>query len=42
MGLGVFIAKNLIENINGQISFYNSTKGNAVVEILFKGSILKT
>ncbi len=41
MGLGIFIAKNLIENVNGKIRFYNSSKGNAVVEILFKGSILK-
>jgi two-component system sensor histidine kinase RegB len=42
MGLGIFIAKNLIENVNGKIHFYNSSNGNAVVEILFKGSILKT
>jgi signal transduction histidine kinase len=42
MGLGIFIAKNLIENVNGKIFFYNSLNGNAVVEILFKGSILKT
>ena len=41
MGLGIFIAKNLIENVNGKIQFYNSSNGNAVVEILFKGSILK-
>ena len=41
MGLGIFIAKNLIENVNGKIQFYNSLNGNAVVEILFKGSILK-
>ena len=40
MGLGIFIAKNLIENVNGEIHFYNSSNGNAVVEILFKGSIL--
>ena len=40
MGLGIFIAKNLIENVDGKINFYNSSKGNAVVEILFKGSIL--
>ena len=40
MGLGIFIAKNLIENVNGKIIFYNSTNGNAVVEILFKRSIL--
>ena len=42
MGLGIFIAKNLIENINGKIFFYNSKSGNAVVEILLKGSILET
>ena len=42
MGLGIFIAKNLIENVNGKMFFYNSSNGNAVVEILFKGSILKT
>ena len=40
MGLGIFIAKSLIENVNGKIFFYNSLNGNAVVEILFKGSIL--
>ena len=42
MGLGIFIAKNLIENVNGKIHFYNSSNGNAVVEILFEGSILET
>ncbi len=42
MGLGIFIAKNLIENVNGKIIFYNSSSGNAVVEILFKQSILKS
>ena len=42
MGLGIFIAKNLIENVNGKMNFFNSSKGNAVVEILFKVSILKT
>ena len=42
MGLGIFIAKHLIENINGKMHFYNSSNGNAVVEILFKESILKT
>ncbi len=41
MGLGIFIAKNLIENINGKVLFYNSESGSAVVEIIFKGSILK-
>ena len=42
MGLGIFISKNLIENVNGKMHFYNSSNGNAVVEILFKKSILKT
>ncbi|MBD1147253.1 ActS/PrrB/RegB family redox-sensitive histidine kinase [Pelagibacterales bacterium SAG-MED31] len=41
MGLGIFIAKNLIENVGGRIYFYNSSSGNAVVEIFLKGSILK-
>ena len=36
------IAKNLIENVNGKMRFYNSTNGNAVVEILFNESILNT
>ena len=40
MGLGIFIAKNLIENVNGKIIFYNSMNGKAVVEIKFKESIL--
>ena len=30
--LGIFIAKNLIENMGGKI-FYNSKENNAVVEI---------
>ena len=42
MGLGIFIAKNLIENVNGSIFFYNSLSGNATVEIFFKGSILES
>ncbi len=42
MGLGIFIAKNLIENVNGRIVFYNSLKGQAVVEIFIKGSILES
>ena len=42
MGLGIFIAKHLIENVNGRITFYNSLTGNAVVEIFFKKSILET
>ncbi len=40
MGLGIFIAKNLIENMNGKILFYNSNQGHAVVEITFNKSIL--
>ena len=42
MGLGIFIAKNLIENIGGDISFYNSKKGDASVEIIINRSILYT
>ena len=40
MGLGIFIAKNLIENMGGNLSFYNSNDNNAVVEIAFDNSIL--
>ena len=40
MGLGIFIAKNLIENMGGNISLYNSKDENAVVEITFDNSIL--
>ncbi len=40
MGLGIFIAKNLIENMGGKISFYNSIENNAIVEIIFDNSIL--
>jgi len=40
MGLGIFIAKNLIENMGGNIDFYNSNDDNAVVEITFDNSIL--
>ena len=40
MGLGIFIAKNLIENMGGNINFYNSKDGKAVVEITFDNSIL--
>jgi len=39
MGLGIFIAKNLIENMRGNIIFYNSNNG-AVVEIKFHKTIL--
>ena len=41
MGLGIFIAKNLIENMGGNIEFYNSKDSFAVVEIIFDNSILK-
>ena len=40
MGLGIFIAKNLIENMGGTIQFYNSKQNYAVVEIKFDNSIL--
>ena len=40
MGLGIFITKNLIENMGGNIKFYNSKDDNAVVEIVFENSIL--
>ena len=40
MGLGIFIAKNLIENMGGKIEFFNSADNKAVVEINFKNSIL--
>ncbi len=40
MGLGIFIAKNLIENMGGSINFYNSKEDNAIVEIIFDNSIL--
>ncbi len=33
MGLGIFIAINLIKNLNGEIIFYNSKDNNAIVEI---------
>jgi len=40
MGLGIFIAKNLIENMGGKLDFYNTKDHNAVVEINFDNSIL--
>ena len=40
MGLGIFIAKNLIENMKGSIIFYNSINNGAVVEIKFDKAIL--
>ena len=40
MGLGIFIAKNLIENMKGNIIFYNSNNSSAVVEINFDKTIL--
>ena len=33
MGLGIFISKNLIENLGGTLLFYNSKENNAIVEI---------
>ena len=42
MGLGIFIAKNLIENMGGNIRFYNDNNSQAIVEIKFKKSILFT
>ncbi len=39
MGLGIFISKNLIENMGGKLVFYNSKDENAVVEIVFDNSI---
>ena len=40
MGLGIFIAKNLIENIGGNIKFYNKSDNlGSVVEILLKKNI---
>jgi len=41
MGLGIFIAKNLIENMGGNLSFYNSKDNHAIVEIIFDNSILE-
>ena len=40
MGLGIFISKNLIENMGGNIRFFNSKDNCAVVEIHFQNSIL--
>ena len=40
MGLGIFIAKNLIENMKGNIVFYNSINNGEVVEIKFDKTIL--
>ena len=40
MGLGIFIAKNLIENMGGKLSFFNSKDSHAIVEITFDNSIL--
>ncbi len=40
MGLGIFIAKNLIENMGGNLTFYNNKDDNAIVEISFDNSIL--
>jgi len=40
LGLGIFIAKNLIENMKGSIVFFNSVNNTAVVEIKFNKTIL--
>ena len=40
MGLGIFISKNLIENMGGDLKLYNSRENKAVVEITFNNSIL--
>ena len=40
MGLGIFISKNLIENMGGNIQIYNSKENFPVVEISFDNSIL--
>jgi two-component system, sensor histidine kinase RegB len=40
MGLGIFIAKNLVENMKGNINFYNSSNNGAIVEIKFDKTIL--
>ncbi len=40
MGLGIFISKNLIENMGGTLTFFNSEDNKAVVEIIFDNSIL--
>ena len=42
MGLGIFISKNLIENLGGKILFYNSKQNNAIVEIKLNKDILLT
>jgi len=42
MGLGIFISKNLIENLGGKIFFYNSKQNNAIVEIKINKDILLT
>ena len=39
MGLGIFIAKNLIENMGGNIHFFNSKENYPIVEITFDNSI---
>ena len=40
MGIGIFISKTLIENLGGEIFFYNSKKNNAIVEVLLNKAIL--
>ena len=39
MGLGIFIAKNLIENLKGSIMFENNKQGGGSVEIIIKHDI---
>ena len=36
MGLGIFISKNLINSLNGEIYFHNTSENNAAVKIIFK------
>ena len=38
--LAYLLQKNLIENMGGNIVFYNSKENNAIVEITFDNSIL--
>ena len=38
LGLGTFIGKTLLERKKATLDFYNSSKGGAVVEIVWKKS----
>jgi len=40
MGLGIFISKNLIESLGGEILFYNSQENTAIVKIKINTNIL--